>query len=272
MWSSRCNVVLLFLLGARSIVASRVQFHLEDSQEVQSFLTLGDQVEAACISALEMLASPQNLSNSTQAKPAQLATVKSHDGNLRATNKTSAELKKEEASANQTINHTTNLVVNQTSNQNLNHTQKMKQELDNLQHLFGHLKGRIGILNRAEREGHEEDDKMIKEQEEIIQRSQAQLNWTNLTKTQRELRVNRTRSAEVELAYWKKHRSLSHGSFHANLKMSHGLMDKLQQTMKIFNKVIAGKKVAKKDIEAIKRGLPSAKASFLQLVLSYFDH
>lgn len=269
MWVPRCNVVVLFLVGLSTTVGSRVQLRSQDS-EVRSFLALGETVETACDSALEMLSSLQNASiNHTQQQPV-LATVKSHNvtaetaektANLRATNKTSVELKKEESK----------LINNQTSNHTLNHTAKLQQELGNLQHLFKHLKSRIGVINKDEHQGRDEDAKMIKEQEQIIQTAQKQLNWTNLTKDQRELRVNRTRSAESELIYWKKHRELSHGSFHANLKMSHGLMDKLQQTMKIFNKVLAGKKVEKKDIESIKRGLPSAKASFLQMVSSYFN-
>jgi len=262
----RANVVVLLLLGATSVAASRFQHERHDS-EAQWWLRIGDTIEDTCSSALALLSGYVS-TNATQAEPAQLATVKSHNSTekraLRASkvNET-AVVKEAKLSTNQTTNHTANHTANK--------TEKLQTELGNLQNLFSHLKSRIGTLNKDEHEGRDVDDKMIKEQEDMIHKAQIELNWTNLTKWQRQIRVNRTKGAQAELVYWKRHRELSHGSFHANLKMSHGLMDKVQGIMKMFHKVLEGKKVENKDLEAIKRGLPSAKASFMQMVSSYFS-
>lgn len=258
----RANVVLLLLLGAKSIAASRFQQERHDS-DAHWWLTIGDTVESTCSSALALLSGYAS-NNVTQTEPAQLATVKSHNGTekraLRASKVNETSVVKE-----------AKLKTNQTTNHTANRTEKLQTELGNLQNLFSHLKSRIGTLNKHEHNGHDEDDKMIQEQEDMIHKAQVELNWTNLTKWQRQIRVNRTKGAQAELVYWKRHRELSHGSFHANLKMSHGLMDKVQQTMKMFHQLLAGKKVEMKDLETIRRGLPSAKASFVQMVSSYFS-
>jgi hypothetical protein len=260
------NVALLLLLGARSIAASRFQQERHDS-EAQWWLTMGDTIESSCSSALALLSSYMS-NNVTQAEPAQLASVKSHNSTekraLRASKVNDTSVVKEaKLGTNQTTNHTANHTANR--------TEKLQTELGNLQNLFSHLKSRIGTLNKDEHNGHDEDDKMIQEQEDMIHKAQVELNWTNLTKWQRQIRVNRTKGAQAELVYWKRHRELSHGSFHANLKMSHGLMDKVHQTMNLFHKLLEGKKIDTKDLEAIRRGLPSAKASFVQMVSSYFS-
>lgn len=262
----RANVVVLLLLGATSIAASRFQQERHNSED-QWWLTIGDTVEASCSSALTLLIGYVS-TNATQAAPPQLAIVKSHNSTekraLRANkvNET-AVVKESKLSTNQTTNSTANHTANK--------TETMQAELGNLENLFSHLKSRIGTLNKDEHDGHDDDDKRIKEQVDIIHQTQGELNVTNLTKWQRQLLVNRTKGAQVSLDFWKRHRELRHGSFHANLKMSHGLMDKVQQTMKMFHKVLEGKKVEKKDLEAIKRGLPAAKASFVQMVSSYFS-
>jgi len=256
------NVAVLLLAVAASASRQRAL-----DPEVKWWLEVGDRVEVACTSALSLLdVSASNAStthSNVSTPPAKLAAVKDHGKFLKVANSSAVVIV-----ANHSVASNSSVVSNQTANKT-NHTftkkEKLQNELSNLKNLFSHIKGRIGALNKNEKEGVDVDAKMIKEQEQIIKTAESQLNWTNISASQREMRVNRTRSAKVELKYWQKHRELSHGSFHSNLKMSHGLMDKLQSTMKIFHQALEGKTINKMDLEKIKRGLPSAKAMFLEV-------
>lgn len=135
----------------------------------------------------------------------------------------------------------------------------MKQH-EALKALLSNLKSSIKNLNKGETEGKEEGKLQVEKVKQRLEHEREELKQKNLTGFRRQLLVNRTRTDEKELEYWTRSRELQHGMFHANLKMTHGLMSKAHAVMEAYDSVMASGKLnadLAKALQAVSAGLPS---------------
>lgn len=146
-----------------------------------------------------------------------------------------------------------------------NRTAVLKTEQDALQDLLSHLKTNIKRFNSDETSGKSEGAKMLKQVEARLAADQAKLKNTSLSKFQREMLVNRTRSEEQELKYWKRGRELEHSMFHANLKMTHGLMSRVKTVIEAYKEVLAKGHISAKMAEDIRRVGASVPKALIEI-------
>jgi len=133
-----------------------------------------------------------------------------------------------------------------------NSSVNLKTEQDALQKLFTHLKSNIASINKNEDSNKAHVKEVIERLQKRYQQDKDRLNSTNLSSFEHERLVNRTRSEEAELKYWSRSRELQHGMFHANLKMSHGLMSRVKQVMEAYKDVLTKGKLDPKVAQALK--------------------
>lgn len=133
-----------------------------------------------------------------------------------------------------------------------NSSMNLKKEQDALKKLFAHLKSNIATINKNEDSNKAHVKEVIERLQKRYQQDKDKLNSTNLSAFEHERLVNRTRSEEAELKYWSRSRELQHGMFHANLKMSHGLMSRVKQVMEAYKDVLTKGKLDPKAAQALK--------------------
>mmetsp|Transcript_60059 Transcript_60059/g.173139 ORF Transcript_60059/g.173139 Transcript_60059/m.173139 type:complete len:252 (-) Transcript_60059:32-787(-) len=131
------------------------------------------------------------------------------------------------------------------------HEALMKQHAA-LQDLLAHLKANIKNINKGEVGGKEVGQKEIEQIKQRLAHEQEQLKNTSISSFQRELLVNRTRSDKHALEYWTRSRELEHGMFHSSLKMTHGLMAKVNAVMKAYEDVLKTGALSPKSASALK--------------------
>lgn len=151
------------------------------------------------------------------------------------------------ANASRTANASLKVAGNTTRRAVLNKQQQA------LKDLLSHLKSNIASFNKNEDEGKEVSERQLKSLKERLAKDQAQLNQTNISAWEHEMLVNKTRSEEREIAYWSRGRALEHTMFHANLKMTHGLMSKVKTVIEAYKEVLAKGKISPKMAQDIKR-------------------
>jgi hypothetical protein len=149
----------------------------------------------------------------------------------------------------------------------VNRTEMLKAQQSALKGLLAHLKGSITGYNKNEESSKEVSENQIKHSEERVAEDKKKLNQTNLSSYERELLVNRTEMDERMVKYWTRQRQSAHSMFHANLKMSHGLMSKVKNIMGAYEEMLSKGKLSSKvaqEMAAAESSLRGAKASFLQ--------
>jgi hypothetical protein len=134
-----------------------------------------------------------------------------------------------------------------------NRTETLKAEQDVLTKLFAHLKSNVMKFNKVDAEGKARHTEMINSLQKRLDRDHAMLKRTNLSKTEHEILANSTRAEEREMKYWSRGRELQHGMFHANLKMTHGLMQRVKTVMEAYKEVLAKGHMDKNLAQAMKR-------------------
>lgn len=120
-----------------------------------------------------------------------------------------------------------------------NLTAVLSKEQDVLQGLFAHLKKNIKHFNEEETKGKKDNARRVKELQAKLKRDQEQLKSGKLSKFMHEALVNRTRLEEHELQYWSRGREIEHSMFHSNLKMSHGLMQRVKTVMEAYTQALS---------------------------------
>lgn len=119
-----------------------------------------------------------------------------------------------------------------------NKTEALKKEKDVLTHLFGRLKMDIGRINKHETEQKAMSKKHVQDVQARLNKTQHALELHNLSAHEREQLMNESSFEEGELRYWKQDRDLQHNIFHANLKVSHGLMSKVKKVIGAYKEVL----------------------------------
>jgi len=122
------------------------------------------------------------------------------------------------------------VVVNKTS------TLKVQEEV--LKNLLSHLKSSISKDNKEEEESKKHNQDMIERLKKRLESDRAKMNDTKLSARDRAMYANDTHLEERELQYWTRGRELQHGMYHANLKMTHGLMSRVKTVMQAYEEVL----------------------------------
>lgn len=141
----------------------------------------------------------------------------------------------------------------------------MMAEKDILEGLFAHLKSSIKGLNTQEKKDKTENSAELKKIQARLLHDQARLKdpKAHLSAFEHAELVNRTRIEEHEVQYWSHGRELQHGMFHANLKLTHGLMQRVKSVMEAYQQAIQKGHVDPKMVKSLDAiSLPKA---FLQM-------
>jgi hypothetical protein len=178
-----------------------------------------------------------------------------------AVNRTAAAVVNHTAASAAVVNHTNASAVLCQHNRST----ALQAEQDSLEALVGHLKLNIKRFNTDETSGKSEGAKMLKQVEARLAADQEKLKNASLSKFQHEMLVNRTRSEENEVHYWKRGRELEHSMFHANLKMTHGLMSRVKTVIEAYKEVLAKGHISAKMAEDIKRVGASVPKAFIEI-------
>lgn len=140
---------------------------------------------------------------------------------------------------------------------------KLQKEQQILKDLFAHLKGRISGLNKHEKEGKKEQEEMRNKMSQTLDSDRQKLeaarkNYANESFEVVRL-VNRTRMDERELHYWNQIGVSEHGSFHANLKVTHSLMAHVKDVLQAYSQRMTKGAVDSTMMKKIKQiSMPSA--------------
>lgn len=125
--------------------------------------------------------------------------------------------------------------------------------------LFSHLKLNIKHFNEEEKSSKGQNSEVLKRLQDRLKRDQEKLKAGKLSKFEHEELVNRTRLEEHEVKYWSHGRELQHTLFHANLKLTHGLMARVKTVMEAYTQALSKGKVDPQLLKAMKgASLPKA--------------
>jgi len=126
--------------------------------------------------------------------------------------------------------------------------------------LLSHLKSNIMHFNKQEKKGKTEEDALLKKAQERLAKDQTLLkNSTKMSAFQHAMLVNQTKMEEQEVKYWGQGRQASHSMFHANLKMTHGLMSRVKTVIEAYETAMTKGKLDFKTMTQVKElSLPKA--------------
>jgi len=100
------------------------------------------------------------------------------------------------------------------------------------------MKSSIGRLNKQEESSKKTVQNMTQRLEKRLELDRARSQDKNLSALDREMYANRTRLEENEMKYWTRGRDLQHGMYHANIKMTHGLMSRVKTVMDAYQDML----------------------------------
>lgn len=136
----------------------------------------------------------------------------------------------------------------------------LQKEKDTLKSLFAHLKLSIARSNKGEEESKSKNKETIERLKLRLEKDRAKANDTRLSAKDREMYANETRMEERELQYWNRGRELQHGMYHANLKMTHGLMSRVKTVMEAYEEVLTKGHLAPELAKALHAAASSASS------------
>lgn len=131
---------------------------------------------------------------------------------------------------------------------------------DMLANLFAHLKKNIAKFNERETEGKQESQKVLDRLRTRLAEDKKKLADPKLPAFEHELLTNRTQMEEREVKYWESGRDIQHHMFHANLKLTHGLMSRVKTVMEAYKQAAKGHLDPKmrKALESATESMPKA--------------
>eukprot|EP00929_Paragymnodinium_shiwhaense_P013911 TRINITY_DN12175_c0_g1_i1.p1 TRINITY_DN12175_c0_g1~~TRINITY_DN12175_c0_g1_i1.p1 ORF type:complete len:855 (+),score=323.88 TRINITY_DN12175_c0_g1_i1:109-2673(+) len=142
---------------------------------------------------------------------------------------------------------------NATAMTHLSRKEAMQEQSEALKKLMSHLKEEITGFNKFEDKSKSDNTNMVAKVQARVDKDHADLKKANLSSFERELITNRTKTDEHELSYWKRGRAIQHTMFHANLKMTHGLMSKVKDVMAAYDEMLTKGKLSSKVADGLKR-------------------
>jgi len=145
-----------------------------------------------------------------------------------------------------------------------NFTASLNIQKDNLAKLFSHLKSNIGDFNKREADQKKDASAYADRLKKRLAEDKKKLADTTLSEFDHEMLVNRTRTEEHELKFWTRGRELQHDMFHSNLKLTHGLMSRVQSVMEAYKQVLATGKLDPKLSKALHETSASLPKALIQ--------
>lgn len=142
----------------------------------------------------------------------------------------------------------------------------LEKEKSVLAGLMSKMKSNIMNFNKEEKKGKAEEDKMLEHIKERLAKGQAELKNPKLSAFEHAALVNQTTSEQLEVKYWTQGRDIQHSMFHSNLKMTHGLMSRVQTVIKAYQDALAHGKLDPKTLKDVKA--ISAQKSFIEMTES----
>lgn len=144
-----------------------------------------------------------------------------------------------------------------------NVTKTLVEQRDVLKGLFAHLKANIAKFNKEQANSKGDHDKVMKQLETRLEKDSAKLKDTKLSAFEHERLTNLTRAEDGEIKYWRKGRQLQQTMFHANLKITHGLMSRSKAVMDAYQQALTTGHLDKKTTEELKGALTSLPKAFI---------
>lgn len=139
----------------------------------------------------------------------------------------------------------------------------LKAEQDVLKKLLTRMKSSISRLNKGEGSSKSMSLNMTQRLSRRLEQDRARAHDPNLSAADRELYANRSRVEEDEMKYWSRGRELQHGMYHANIKMTHGLMARVKTVMDAYQAVLEKGHLSTEQAQALRAassGLTGAKS------------
>jgi len=150
-----------------------------------------------------------------------------------------------------------------TAGLSVNVTKTMVEQRDILKGLFAHLKANIAKFNKEQANSKGEHDKVMKQLAKRFEQDSAKLKDPKLSAFEHERLTNLTRAEDGEIKYWRKGRQLQQTMFHANLKITHGLMSRSKAVMDAYQQALTTGHLDKKTTEELKSALTSLPKAFI---------
>lgn len=150
----------------------------------------------------------------------------------------------------------------------------LKAELGLLKQLFGRLKR--GIVNSKKQEDKDKDRqqqtlKVLQDRLQTAEKDFATAKKSPKTTAFRmSLLKDRVEGLRRSLQYWREERETSHVEFHAALKTSHGLMDRVKTAVKVYEDALDGKGVKSETLADLGK-LPTPLEALTQLRVGLAD-
>eukprot|EP00747_Dinoflagellata_sp_TGD_P184289 gnl/TRDRNA2_/TRDRNA2_39792_c0_seq1.p2 gnl/TRDRNA2_/TRDRNA2_39792_c0~~gnl/TRDRNA2_/TRDRNA2_39792_c0_seq1.p2 ORF type:complete len:282 (-),score=75.10 gnl/TRDRNA2_/TRDRNA2_39792_c0_seq1:18-863(-) len=141
----------------------------------------------------------------------------------------------------------------------------LEKEKKVLEGLFTHLKSNIADFNKNEKKGKSDNTAMLTSLKKRLAADQEKLKSKSLSQFQHEALLNRTRMEQKEIQYWSTGREIQHNMFHAHLKMTHGLMERVKSVLDAYNDMLTKGKLDAKTKEAIKMASESLPKAFIEM-------
>jgi len=138
---------------------------------------------------------------------------------------------------------------------NSSSSKNLQQEQQVLKDLFVRLKSKISGFNKAERTDKKGSELRVAKVQERLDTDRKQLEEakkSNPGSFDVERLTNRTRMEERELHYWNQVATNQHGMFHANLKMTHGLMSRVKDVLDAYSQKMTKGSVDSTTMKAIR--------------------
>lgn len=144
----------------------------------------------------------------------------------------------------------------------------LKGELGLLKQLFSRLKRGIVNSKKQEDKDKERQQQTLKVLQDRLQTAETDLAAAKKSPKTTEFRMSilseRVEGLQRSLQYWKEERETSHVEFHAALKTSHGLMDRVKTAVKVYEDALQGKAVKSETLSGLGK-LPTPKEALTQL-------
>lgn len=144
-----------------------------------------------------------------------------------------------------------------------NVTKALVEQRDSLKSLFTHLKANIAKFNKEQANSKADHDKVMKQLEKRFEQDSEKLKNPKLSAFEHERLTNLTRAEDGEIKYWRKGRQLQQTMFHANLKITHGLMSRSKAVMDAYEQALTTGHLDKKSTEQLKGALASLPKAFI---------
>lgn len=146
----------------------------------------------------------------------------------------------------------------------------LSEQASILDGLYQHMKSNIVHFNDREKKQKQDTQHEIDRVKVDLRRYENEAKKGNLSDLERQLLKNQTGVANDELQYWKSREDLENSHFKLNLKMTHGLMDRVKLGMKIYQQALNGQKVDMKVLRDLSSTISPRKA-FAQMRASLTD-